>query len=188
MGISTALRASAVFAAMIATVPAYADGELFRTATTDPDAISSDVTFTLQGDGTTPNSLFFGADFTLAQATHIGAIGAAFANTATTSSDGNGNEEIFGAIVSVNPTTGLPSQTIENLASITLGNAAFTPTTDGDTTVALPLLLGPGTYAVVFGSGLFGATGDADCWQARLSRARPSCSRMISVSTATAIR
>lgn len=162
MGISIALRASAVVAAMITAVPAYADVGLFQTATTNPNAVSNDVTFTIQGDGTTPNSLFFGADFTLTQTTRISAIGAAFANTATTSSDGNGNEEIFGAIVSVDPTTGLPFQTIENLASITRGDAVFTPTTDGDTTVALPLLLGAGTYAVVFGSGLFGATGDAD--------------------------
>jgi PEP-CTERM motif len=75
---------------------------------------------------------------------------------------GNGNEEIFGAIVPVNLATGLPPQTIETLASTVLGAVAFTPTANGDTTVDLPPLLGPGTYAVVFGSGLFGATGDAD--------------------------
>jgi hypothetical protein len=162
ISISTALRASAVFAAMATAIPAYADVTLFQTATADPNAISNDVTFALQGDGTTPNSLFFGADFTVTQSTMISSIGAAFAGTATTSTDGNGNEEIFGAIVPVNPATGLPTQTIETLASTALGAAVFTPATDGDTTVSLPLLLGPGTYAVVFGSGLFGATGDAD--------------------------
>jgi hypothetical protein len=94
--------------------------------------------------------------------TGITSIGAAFANTAITSTDGNGNEEVFGAIVPVNPSTGFPSQSIETLASTALGAVAFTPMADGDTTVPLTLQLAPGTYGVVFGSGLFGATGHAD--------------------------
>jgi hypothetical protein len=124
--------------------------------------ISNDVTFTLQGDGTTPDSLFFGVDFTVTGSTGITSIGAAFAHTAITSTDGNGNEEVFGAIVPVNLSTGFPSQSIETLASTALGAVAFTPMADGDTTVPLTLQLAPGTYGVVFGSGLFGATGDAD--------------------------
>jgi hypothetical protein len=162
ISLSTALRASAVAAAMAASAPAYADALIFQTAAADPNAVSNDVTFTLQGDGTTPDSVAFGADFTVTQTTAISSIGAAFANTAITSTDGNGNEEIFGAIVPVNPSTGFPSQTLETLASTALGAVAFTPTTDGDTTASLSLVLAPGTYGVVFGSGLFGATGDAD--------------------------
>ena len=139
-------------------------GVIFQTATQDPTALSIDNTLTLQGDGTTAGngvtggSFMIGADFTLTAATQIASIGAMFADTALTMGSGS----IFGAIVAVDPVTGLPTKSVENLASITLGKAVFTPTVDGDTTAALNLLLGPGTYGLVFGSGLFGATGIAD--------------------------
>jgi hypothetical protein len=156
--LSTALRASVLLGALALAHPARADVEFFQTATTDPAALANDNTFALQGDGTTGNSLFFGADFTVSASTNISAIGAAFGDTANTASGG----AIFGAIVKVDPSTGLPTQSLENLASITLGEVAFTPTQDGDTTAALSLNLQAGTYAVVFGSGLFGTTGVAD--------------------------
>jgi hypothetical protein len=161
---STALRASALLATVAIAHPALADVEIFQTATTDPAALGFDNTLTLLGDGTTDNSHVFGADFTVTSTTNISAIGAAFANT-TNTPDQIGTASsgaIFGAIVRVDPTTGLPTQPLENLASITLGEVLFTPTQDGDTTAALSLQLQAGTYGIVFGSGLFGATGVAD--------------------------
>ncbi len=155
-------------AALALSHPARAD-LLFQTATLDPNALAEDNTLVLQGDGTTAGdgfsggSFFIGADFTITQPTTISSIGAAFANTADQSTSGpNGDGSIFGAIVAVDPVTGLPTQPVENLASITLAEAVFTPTADGDTTVPLSEVLQPGTYGVVFGSGLFGATGVAD--------------------------
>lgn len=146
--------------------PALADAYLFQTATLDPNAVALDNTIVLQGDGTTAGngvaggSLFIGADFTVMSPAQVSEIGASFADTALTSGSG----AIFGAIVEVDPTTGLPIQPVESLASITLGEAVFTPTADGDTTATLSQAVNllPGTYGLVFGSGLFGATGVAD--------------------------
>jgi hypothetical protein len=143
---------------------AHAEVLLFQTATLDPAAIVADNTFVLQGDGTTAGngvsggSLMFGANFTVTVPTLITSIGAAFGDTAVTQGSGS----IFGAIVAVDPITGLPTQPVESLASITLGKVLFTPTTDGDTKAVLSLALQPGTYGLLFGSGLFGAAGVAD--------------------------
>jgi hypothetical protein len=158
--VSTALR---VLGALALAVPAQAS-VVFQTATAGPGALAADNTLVVQGDGTTQGngfaggSFFIGADFTVGAATRVTGIGAAFANTADTSGSG----AIFGAIVQVDPMTGLPLQPVEGLASVTLGDVLFTPTADGDTTAALSVVLGPGTYGVVFGSGLFGANGVAD--------------------------
>jgi hypothetical protein len=159
--VSTALRMAAVLGVLA--VPARAS-VLFETATADPNALAADNTLVLQGDGTTQGngfaggSFFLGADFTVSAATRVTGIGAAFANTADTARSGT----IFGAIVQVDPVTGLPLQPVEGLAAVTLGDVVFTPTADGDTTAALSVVLGPGTYGVVFGAGLFGADGVAD--------------------------
>ncbi len=158
----TALCASALLAAASLVHPAQAD-TLFQTATPDPAAPAADNTLVLQGDGTTGGSFFIGADFTVSSTTQVTSIGADFANTAQESTSGpNGDGSIFGAIVQVDPVTGLPLQDVENLSSIALAAAVFTPTQDGDTTVSLPIVLAPGTYGLVFGSGLFNATGVAD--------------------------
>jgi hypothetical protein len=144
--------------------PARADVLLFQTATVDPGALANDVTLVLQGDGTTQGngfsggSIMIGADFIVTAPTVISSIGASFADTTLTAGSGS----IFGAIVSVDPVTGLPTQPVETLSNITLGYSVFTPSSDGDTTTALSLALQPGTYGLVFGSGLFGATGVAD--------------------------
>lgn len=156
--------AAALFVAPLLAGPARADVVLYQTATLDPNAVANDNTFVLQGDGTTAGngfsggSLMFGADFTVVGGATITGIDAAFADTATTASSG----AIFGAIVPVDPATGLPTQPVETLASGTLAEVVFTPTTDGDTTLALSVTLPAGEYGVVFGSGLFGATGVAD--------------------------
>lgn len=159
-----ALLTGAILGLATCVHPARADVLLFQTATLDPDAVALDNTLVLQGDGTTQGnglsggSVIIGADFTVTTPTELSSVGAAFGDTAITSSSGT----IFGAIVKVNPTTGLPTQPVESLASITLADVVFTPTTDGDTTVPLSVDLAPSTYGLVFGSGLFGATGVAD--------------------------
>jgi hypothetical protein len=158
-----ALRAAALVAGVAFAVPAEA-GILFQSAPIDANAVAADNTITLQGDGTTAGngfvggSVFVGTDFTVAGRTQVTSIGANFANTANTLDTGT----IFGAIVQVDPVTGLPTQPIETLSSIILGSVVFTPTLDGDTTANLSLLLQAGTYGLVFGSGLLGATGVAD--------------------------
>ncbi len=124
--VSTSLRASVVLAALALAVQANAS-VVFQTATPDPSVLAADNTLVLQGDGTTEGdgfsggSFFIGADFGVSNATRVTGIGAAFANTADTLGSG----AIFGAIVQVDPTTGLPLQPVESLASVTLGDAGL---------------------------------------------------------------
>jgi hypothetical protein len=101
-----------------------------------------------------------GAAFTLTQATQITAIGAQFG--------GFPSGSIFGAIVNVDPNTLLPTFSSSALASNALAHTVFSVTqaTAIDLSTPLSLTLGPGTYGLVFGSGLFGATGWAGLgWQ-----------------------
>ncbi|HEV2677879.1 MAG TPA: PEP-CTERM sorting domain-containing protein [Aliidongia sp.] len=110
--------------------------------------------YAVQGDGTTDNSFFIGAAFTVSAATQITDIGGNFLV-----SDGGANgDAIFGEIISLASLTGLPSASVENLESISLGDVVFTPTQDGDNSATLSVSLQAGTYGVLFGSGLFGTT------------------------------
>lgn len=95
------------------------------------------------------------ATFTLTQTTSIDAIGGVF----TQYGDGGA---IFGAIIAAPGSQ--TSVTAASLPGLTLGAAVWAPPVDGSdatTTLSTPTLLGPGTYEVVFGSGLFGATGNS---------------------------
>ncbi len=120
------------------------------------DPLYQSATFT--GDDTGEYILsennIMGGVFTLDHATHITDIGAQFG--------GFPGGEIFGAIVRVDPATGLPVGSSDDLAHSALGHALFAVTGGThDQSVNLPLTLGAGTYAVVFGSGQFGADGFA---------------------------
>jgi hypothetical protein len=130
------------------------------------DTIFQSATFTGNdtGEYIVQDGRFIGAAFTLTQTTQITAIGAQFG--------GFPGGSIFGAIVPTGPS--LPSFTPSDIASNSLAHVVFsvtvtTPALDNphvnvaDLTVPLDqsLNLEPGTYAVVFGSGAFGATGFA---------------------------
>lgn len=101
------------------------------------------------GDYYLDNTRFLGATFTVTQAEAVSAIGGNF----TQYGDGN---NIFGAIVKLDGSGGLQGQLSANVVA----EALFTPT-GGDQSVALNTVLQPGQYAVVFGSGLFGANGSS---------------------------
>ena len=91
------------------------------------------------------------ATFTLSQATHVTGVGGVF----TQYGDGG---TIFASIIALpSAQTNVTSASLPGLA---LGTAVFAPPTDGsDYTSTLSLNLSAGTYELVFGSGLFGATG-----------------------------
>ena len=74
---------------------------------------------------------------------------------------GVGNETIFGAIVALSGPTGFPDS-IDLSTPDVLGETLLSPPTQtsGEVTAPLSLALPPGWYAVIFGSNLFGATGD----------------------------
>jgi len=135
---------------------AYAFGVLAFTAVAPAHAatIFQTATFTGNdnGDYIVQDGALIGAAFTLSAATQITGIGGQFGPD----SDGT----IFGAIVPL--TSSFPAET-SNLASIALGSVVFSVpgNTIADYTASLALTLGPGTYAVIFGSGQFGADGFA---------------------------
>ena len=139
-------RAALLACAMISLAPLTAQaGIILETAAAIPGDIG-DYT------ATTFNQRVIGAGFTLTQDAHITSVGFG--------SGRFGGGTIFGAIVPVDPATGYPLSDFDNLASTALGFTLIEElTTAGDMSGALSLDLAAGTYAVVFGSGQFGATG-----------------------------
>ncbi len=101
------------------------------------------------GGVTVSDTQFAGAQFTLTQTTSVSAIGGRFYGWL------QGN--IFGALLDLNGTS-LPSNESELLSSV-IAHALFDPQPNMDSEVGLMTTLNPGTYGVLFGSGLFGATG-----------------------------
>lgn len=88
-------------------------------------------------------------------------LGGNFGDTSLT-----GNEEIFGAIVSLSAANGFPGSldplnTPDVLATTLLDVSGAGINAPLDVSAGIgPVTLTPGTYALVFGSGQFGATGD----------------------------
>jgi hypothetical protein len=99
----------------------------------------------------TPDSLF-GAAFHLDGKTNITSIGAQFG--------GFPSGEIFGAIVSLSSLSSFPAGSSHDLSGIALAHTTFavTPGTV-DFLTPLAVTLGAGDYALILGSGQFGATG-----------------------------
>jgi PEP-CTERM motif len=150
LSLQTTLRASLLLAAALAT-PAKAD-IIYQSATAGS---SPNGGFVVQGDGTTNGSNIIGGVFSVTQTSQVEDIGGNFITSAPGSSSG----PIFGEIVAVPNGASAPAQSIENL--VALARVVFTPTTDGDFKAALSVLLGPGTYAVLFGGNLTDASGFA---------------------------
>jgi hypothetical protein len=68
---------------------------------------------------------------------------------------------LFGAIVQLSGPAALPSFLPSAIASNALASTVFTaPSSSADILVPLSVTLAPGDYALVFGSGAFGASGD----------------------------
>jgi len=114
------------------------------------------------GDYTLSSNNLIGAAFQLTATTVITGIGAQFGAF----NDGT----IFAAIVPLASLTAFPRASpgqpsgSNDLSGISLANVVFSVpsgTTALDLIVPLTVTLAPGTYAVVFGSGQFGADGDA---------------------------
>jgi len=129
-------------------VPAKAD-TVFQTATyTGVD----NGEFVIQS---TPNFMrFVGASFTINQQTDITGIGAQFG--------GFPSGTIFGAIVPLASLTALPAGSPSQLESISVADVEFSVSGGiHDILQPLSVTLNPGTYGVIFGSGLFGTSGFA---------------------------
>ncbi len=139
-------RAALVACALVSLTPLAAQAAtILQTATAIPGDIGDYI-------ATAFNQRVIGADFTLTHDSHITSVGFG--------SGRFGGGTIFGAIVPVDPTTGFPIASFDNLASTALGFTLINELpTAGDVSGLLSLDLVAGTYGVVFGSGQFGATG-----------------------------
>jgi hypothetical protein len=154
---------SAVLAAMTVAAPAFA-GVNYQTAIAGSSpfggyTVSSD-SVTGNGDGTDAGSSFIGAAFTVTGAPLTTLqVGANF--------DQFGSGQIFVAIVPLTTFTSMPvvfsSNIITSIQSSALGHGLLTaPATAGDASIQINAALPDGDYAVIFGSGLYGATGSAN--------------------------
>jgi hypothetical protein len=97
--------------------------------------------------------VYMGSHFTLTSPASITAVGGHFMYTVGTS---------FAAIIAA-PANSVPAFEVEDLAANALAHAVFsTPSGNifSDVTIPLSVSLPAGEYALVFGSGLFGATGE----------------------------
>jgi hypothetical protein len=114
------------------------------------------------GDYTLSNNDIIGAAFQIIAPTQVTAIGAQFGCC-------NGGT-IFGAIIPLASLTAVPSVASNSLNSVDLAHTVFSvPSLGGfgaqQQSVPLSVILQPGFYAVVFGSGQFGASGFAGLGQ-----------------------
>ena len=107
------------------------------------------------GGSTISLNQFIGTSFSISDAVHVTTIGGDMG----TSPGG----DIFGAIVPVPAPGTVPGVAPLEIESIALANTVFSAATGHPTTVdfrtPLAVDLAPGDYALIFGSGLFGATG-----------------------------
>ena len=144
------MRASAFGAlatlALVAGVPAGA-ATVYSSAGFVPNGETGD--YYIANDGQS----FIAATFTLSQQSEITGIGGVF----TQFGDGG---SIFGAIIAAPASQN--DVTASSLVNLSLAHTIFAPPTDGsDLTTPVSALLGPGTYELVFGSGLWGTTGNS---------------------------
>jgi hypothetical protein len=96
---------------------------------------------------------WLGARLTIAQTVLVDHIGCNLSGAGT----------VFGAIVPLSGLTGLPPSPPDQIVSYALAGTSFNaPGTLSDVSVPLSLTLGPGSYGVVFGIGLFGSSGGAN--------------------------
>lgn len=132
--------------ALLAAAPAMSD-TLYSSAGFVPNGETGDYYF----DNTAQN--LFAATFTLAQTSNITGVGGVF----TQFGDGG---SVFAAIIAAPASqTAVNATTLPGLA---LAETTFNAPTDGsDVTAPVSKTLGPGTYELVIGSGLFGATGQS---------------------------
>jgi hypothetical protein len=132
-------------------------GLALATINADAATVYQSATYSAQdtGEYILNDNNIMGAVFTLTKTTAITGIGAQFG--------GFPSGEIFGAIVPVASPADVPAGSSDGLAAISLADVVFAvpQATAIDLIEPLKVTLGPGSYAVVFGTDQFGATGFA---------------------------
>jgi hypothetical protein len=130
----------------LASAAAHAD-TLYKSASYAPNV---NYGYLLNGD---PDNFYFvGGAFSLNSAAKVTSVGGVF--------DGV-NGTLFGALISLNSITDRPALDLGNLSSLAVTSVVFAPV-EGDQTINLtaPVTLAAGAYALIFGTGAFGASAD----------------------------
>ena len=100
---------------------------------------------------------FVGTRFSVSQQTLVTSVGGYMA------ANGNAFGQMFAAIISLDPITGLPSGSPFSDAPI--ATTTFLPNPiAGDLRASILALLNPGTYGLIFGSGVFGSPVGGEAW------------------------
>ena len=121
------------------------------------DTIHESATFVPGGSGASlTQTIFQGSRFSLSQPVAVDHIGGHIQGLPLVS----GNGLLFGAIVGLSSPTALPTGTPFGLGEVLASTTFSVPMGASDLLTPLSITLIPGDYAVIFGSGLFGATGD----------------------------
>lgn len=119
---------------------------LYQSATAGPADCSS-------GGSIVDNSQFLGTRFSLSSSTTLTGVGGQVCGASAA-------DDFFAAIVSLSGPGALPSFDPLDVVDNALASATFTPGDSGaDTTIPFSITLGPGDYALIFGSGLLSTTG-----------------------------
>ena len=134
----------------IVAAPAFA-AEVFQTATL---GASSSGSYSIGSDGSDLGNMV-GAAFVVptGKSLSLTGVGATFDGNYNLV-PGSGEQKIFVAIVALSDGAAMPSFAPSDIAAHAIASASFAPpTAPGDFTVATSLVLGPGAYAAIFGSG-----------------------------------
>lgn len=134
------------------------------------------------GGSSVSNTQFIGASFSVSQTTEVDAIGGHFNSTVSPSFFGLGGT-IFGAIVNLG-SNGLPTGNLTQLDGV-LAYSVFTPNSGIDSQVSINATLLPGTYGLIFGSGLFGANGSTTLTLIQPNQAVTSDGDIISINNSS---
>lgn len=118
---------------------------------------------------------FIGAVFNINETTQIDGIGGHFNNGRNAY-----NGSIFGALVSLN-SNGLPEGSLTELKNV-IAYSVFTPDSGKDTFTSLSTTLSAGNYGLVFGSGLFGASGTTLLTLSQFNSSYSSSGDVVSIS------
>jgi len=117
------------------------------------------------GPITSTNQFMLGSRFSISNNTQITAVGGHMSNSSLNNGLFDPNEKIYGAIVSLGSPSAFPSFLPSEIETNVLAVTTFIPgvilSSSRDLRVPLSVLLGPGDYALIFGTGLFSTNGSA---------------------------
>jgi len=134
---------------------------LYESATLGPTGINGGATI----GHTTTNSWQLGCRFSLTETAQITAVGGHIGNFSLDNGHLDPDAEIYAAIVELDSPSSFPSFLPSEIETHALAAVTFIPgdtsASSADLRVPLSILLEPGNYALIFGTGLFGVDGMA---------------------------